>query len=53
MSTELRITSLKAGTYELQAEGSGGNLNATMNPVSVVFTIGDDFGATTSSANFD
>ncbi len=53
VSTELRITSLKAGTYELQAEGSGGNLNATMNPVSVVFTIGDDFGATTSSANFD
>jgi probable HAF family extracellular repeat protein len=47
---ELRIAPVTTNTYTFNAEGSGANLSGTVNPVSVVLTIGDDGGATTARA---
>src|SRR6267143_1281039 len=47
---ELRIAPATTNSYTFNAEGSGANLSGTVNPVSVVLTIGDDGGATTARA---
>jgi len=47
---ELRIAPVTTNSYTFNAEGSGANLSGTVNPVSVVLTIGDDGGATTARA---
>jgi hypothetical protein len=52
VALEVKITDLGGGTFRLQAEGQGANLTGTENPVAVGFTIGDDGGSTTVTADF-
>jgi len=50
VALELGIVPVTTNTYTFNAECSGANLSGTVKPVSVVLTIGDDHGTTTSTA---
>jgi hypothetical protein len=53
MSIHAKITPQGGNTYDFQAEVAGINLSDTINPVSVVLSVGNDAGMTTALANIN
>jgi hypothetical protein len=53
VTLEFAIRPLGGNSFQFEADGEGANLTGTMNPVTVVLTIGDDSGSTTTIAEFD
>jgi hypothetical protein len=52
VALQVRIASLGANQFSLQAQGTGADLTGIANPVTVTLTIGDDSGTTTVTAQF-
>jgi 6-phosphogluconolactonase (cycloisomerase 2 family) len=52
VSLQVQIVPLGNNSFTFKAEGAGANLTGLTNPVTVVLTIGNDSGSTTTTAQF-
>jgi hypothetical protein len=52
VALKVQISSLGGATFACTAEGKSADLTGTVNPVTVILTIGNDSGSTTTTAKF-